>query len=95
MPADSAHRTRTPEADGIAERQHLPTHALHVKRIPTPIWLKARQNALQSGMHFRDYIIQLLADSTPYPHPPQSSRTRPESDDRIDPAEPSPNNHST
>ena len=37
--------------------------AIHIKNVPDDIWLKARQNALNSGVPFKIYLINLLAQS--------------------------------
>jgi len=42
-----------------------PARSVHVKQVPVAIWCKARQNALASGLSFKDYVIQLLASSGP------------------------------
>src|SRR5689334_16480321 len=39
---------------------------VHIKRVPESIWLRARQNALQSGLPFKDFVIRLLAQSEPF-----------------------------
>jgi len=38
---------------------------LHVKRIPESAWLRARQNALQSGLSFKAYVTKVLEHSMP------------------------------
>lgn len=39
---------------------------LHVKGVPDHIWFRARQNALNSRLPFKSYIIRLLAASQPF-----------------------------
>jgi len=39
---------------------------VHVKCVPEAIWLRARQNALTSGMAFKDYLIRLLEECEPF-----------------------------
>jgi hypothetical protein len=41
------------------------THDLHVKAVPETVWVRARYNALQSGVSFREYMIRLLEASQP------------------------------
>ena len=41
------------------------TRDLHVKGVPEPIWMRARCNATNSGMTFKDYMIALLENSEP------------------------------
>jgi hypothetical protein len=36
------------------------TIELHVRRVPRPIWLRARQQALAQKLSFRDYVIGIL-----------------------------------
>ncbi len=36
------------------------TIELHVRRVPKPIWLRARQQALAQNVSFRDYVIGIL-----------------------------------
>jgi hypothetical protein len=43
------------------------TKNLHVKCVPVSAWRRARRNALDSGVAFRDFIIHLLATSQPLP----------------------------
>jgi hypothetical protein len=45
----------------------LETRDVHIKRVPQAIWLRARQNALVSGLAFKEFVIRLLHDSQPYP----------------------------
>jgi hypothetical protein len=54
-PSDSKIMTRT----GIRD--------VHVKRVPEAIWLRARQNALVSGLAFKDYLIRVLEQCEPFP----------------------------
>jgi len=41
------------------------TKEIHVKGVPVAVWLRARQNALQSGLPFKDFVIRLLESSEP------------------------------
>ena len=41
------------------------TRDLHVKGVPEQIWKRARCNATNSSMSFKDYMIALLAMSKP------------------------------
>ena len=45
-----------PDSNG-PERE---TIELHVRRVPRPIWLRARQQALAQKLSFRDYVIGIL-----------------------------------
>jgi hypothetical protein len=47
--------------------ERLETRDVHIKRVPQAIWLRARQNALASGLAFKEFVIRLLDDSQPYP----------------------------
>lgn len=38
---------------------------LHVKAIPADVWVRARCNATQSGMSFKEYVIRLLGTCRP------------------------------
>lgn len=40
---------------------------VHIKKVPEPIWRKARHNALASSLSFRDYVIHLLDQCQPCP----------------------------
>ncbi len=57
-----------------AEPDNVPrvikTRELHVKGVPEDIWCLARCNATKSGMSFKDYLITVLAHSTPYTQGP-------------------------
>lgn len=44
------------------------TRDLHVKGVPEAVWCRARCNATQSGMTFKDYMIRLLKVSQPFPN---------------------------
>jgi len=57
-----------PTAIVPSDQASRPLRNLHVKRIPWPIWAKARNNALLSNVPFRDFIIALLERSTPLPY---------------------------
>lgn len=61
-PTVASPRDRT----GLAVLQDR-TRSLHVKRVPWSIWARARQNALASGVPFREFVIALLARSAPLP----------------------------
>ncbi len=41
------------------------TRDLHVKAIPEPIWIRARCNATQSGLSFKEYVTRILESSQP------------------------------
>ncbi len=41
---------------------------LHVKGLPESTWIRARCNATQSGMSFKEYVIRILEGSQPLPH---------------------------
>lgn len=41
------------------------TRDLHVKGVPEAVWCRARCNATQSGMSFKESLIILLTDSVP------------------------------
>jgi len=43
------------EANDMAQ-----TKDLSVKGIPEQVWIKARYNAMQSRMSFRDYLVRIL-----------------------------------
>jgi hypothetical protein len=43
---------------------------VHVKGVPPEIWLRARQNALASGLPFKAYVTRLLAECQPIAHQP-------------------------
>jgi hypothetical protein len=45
-----------PDSNG-PERE---TIELHVRRVPRPIWLRARQQALAQKLSFRNYVIGIL-----------------------------------
>jgi hypothetical protein len=49
-------------------------HSIHVKAVPEHIWNRARQNALQSRMPFRRYMIRLLAESIPFARKPSPTK---------------------
>lgn len=36
-----------------------------MKRVPISVWRKARRNAVDSNMSFRDYLICLMSESKP------------------------------
>ncbi len=38
---------------------------VHVKHVPNDVWCRARQNALASNLSFREFVIRLLATSSP------------------------------
>jgi hypothetical protein len=50
-------------AESAIPQSKVKTRDLHVKGIPEAIWCRARCNATQSGMTFKDYMIALLAIS--------------------------------
>lgn len=62
-------QSTTNEPPNIAEPQSRDdaekTRDLHVKGVPEPIWRRARCNATNSGMTFKDYMIALLESSEP------------------------------
>ena len=58
-PGNSA--TAEPSGPQVDEK----TRDLHVKGVPESIWRRARCNATNSGMSFKDYMIALLARSQP------------------------------
>jgi len=39
---------------------------IHVKGVPKATWRKARQNAFDSDLSFKDYVIRVLDESKPY-----------------------------
>jgi len=41
------------------------TRDLHVKGVPELIWRRARCNATNSGMSFKDYLIEILGSCEP------------------------------
>ena len=45
------------------------TVELHVRNVPRPVWLKARNAALASRRRFGQYVIRLLEDAGPLPPP--------------------------
>ena len=55
--------------EGQWPRQHHPspngTRDLHVKAIPESVWIRARCNATQSGLSFKEYVIRILGASLP------------------------------
>lgn len=55
------------------DKAHRQGRDVHVKQVPEEIWLRARQNALASGLAFKDYVMRLLADSRPFERPGKSS----------------------
>ena len=57
-PASSARRKPTTRP-GIRD--------VHVKCVPEAIWLRARQNALTSGLAFKDYLIRVLENCEAFP----------------------------
>ena len=57
-------------ADPADFRTEAKTRDLHVKGVPESIWRRARCNATNSGMSFKDYMIGLLATSQPLPNKP-------------------------
>lgn len=54
------------EQNGSSPRDTA-TRDLHVKGVPEDAWYRARQNALQSRLPFKTYIIRLLMESGPFP----------------------------
>ena len=44
-------------------------HTLNVRAIPHEAWLRAKHNALESNIPFREYIIRLLIESRPFSLP--------------------------
>lgn len=48
----------------------IETRELHVKGVPEDIWCLARCNATKSGMSFKEYLITVLASSTPVTRKP-------------------------
>jgi hypothetical protein len=50
----------------------LPRRSVNIRGVPEQVWCKARQNALASGMAFKQYVIRLLAESRPFPMDHQS-----------------------
>lgn len=59
-----------PDHDLVQKRHHdRDTRGVHVRRVPTPIWRRARENALRSGIPFREFVIAVLARCEPLePH---------------------------
>ena len=55
-------RARTEVHPTIAQ---IPPRAVHVKNVPGHVWRHARQNAMASGMPFKEFVIHLLANSSP------------------------------
>ena len=50
------------------------THSVHIRDVPETVWCRARQNALLSGLPFKEYVTRLLGESVPFPrqHAPAS-----------------------
>lgn len=64
-------------------------HNVYVRGVPQPIWRRARQNALLSGIPFKDFVIRLLAESEPFTPPlppPQPTDTQSPSSPSREPA---------
>ena len=66
-PAPDTPTTPTTEHDLVQSRhQHdRTTRGVHIRRVPTNIWRRARTNALLSEVPFREYVIGLLAECEP------------------------------
>lgn len=58
-------------ADPTGSLTEAKTRDLHVKGVPEPIWRRARCNATNSGMSFKDYMIAVLETSEPIPNQSQ------------------------
>lgn len=41
------------------------TRGIHIRRVPSDVWRRARTNALRSGLPFREFVIALLAECEP------------------------------
>ena len=41
------------------------SHTLNIRAVPQEAWLRAKHNALESNLPFREYIIRLLLESRP------------------------------
>ena len=52
------------------------SYTLNVRAVPHEVWLRAKHNALESCLPFRDYIIRLLQQSEPFPTPPTKPEPR-------------------
>ncbi len=48
---------------------------LHVKAIPESVWIRARCNATQSGLSFKEYVIRILGTSQPIRNPQNPTGT--------------------
>jgi hypothetical protein len=64
-------KERTRKMDNVSSTET--TVNVGAKGVPTYAWLRARQNALASGLAFRDYLIHLLQTSEPVPRPAMAS----------------------
>lgn len=68
----SINNDTTTALSATAEHPEVPasctqkTHSVHVRDVPESVWCKARQNALLSGLPFKEYVTRLLAESTPF-----------------------------
>ena len=60
-------RKATPVAEATTPVECQSTRSLHVNKIPQNAWRRARRNAVDSGMSFRDYVISLLTSCQPQP----------------------------
>lgn len=56
-----------PRRSSVSPRAGL--RDVHVKSVPEDVWLRARQNALLSGLPFKLYVIRLLSESKPFANP--------------------------
>ncbi len=45
----------------------MTTRSVHVRDVPIATWRRARQNALLSGLKFKDYVTRLLAEGPVFP----------------------------
>lgn len=44
-------------------------HTLNVRNVPHQVWFKAKCNAMESKVPFRDFVIHLLENSSPIQRP--------------------------
>jgi hypothetical protein len=70
------------------------TVELHVRNVPRPVWLRARQAALASRLRFGRYVIKLLENAGPLPPSVPTGPSRPTQDSVATSSSNSPGDHS-